>query len=53
MVDRDHSIGPVVTPDPAPSDDLLIKLAIAAASGAAVGSFVVYRWLRGHVDLKL
>lgn len=53
LVDRDSSAGPVVTPEPAPSDDLLIKMAIAAGGGALVGSFVAYRWLRRHVDLKL
>jgi len=49
IVDRDTSIGPVVTPEPAPSDDLQLKLAAAAACGAIVGSFVAYRWLRRRV----
>ena len=53
IVDRDTSIGPVVTPEPAPSDDLQMKLAAAAACGAIVGSFVAYRWLRRHVDVSL
>lgn len=37
---------PVVTPDPVPSDENLVKLVSAAVAGAIVGSFVAYRWLR-------
>jgi len=36
---------PVVTPDPVPSDENLVKLVSAAVAGAIVGSFVAYRWL--------
>jgi len=36
---------PIVTPNPVPSDENLMKLVCAAAAGAVVGSFVAYRWL--------
>lgn len=39
-------VAPVVTPDPVPSDENLMRLVGAAAAGAIVGSFVAYRWIR-------
>lgn len=52
--DVDSSVGgPMVTPDPVPADDMVLKLSLAATAGAVVGSFVAFRWLRRRVAFGL
>jgi len=46
---EDPVVGPVVTPDPVPTDDMVLKMSLAAAGGAIIGSLVVYRWLSRRI----
>lgn len=48
----DRVAGPLVTPAPVPADDMVLKLSLAAAAGAALGSFVVWRWLSGRIVVR-
>ncbi len=49
LIDGDRSGGPRVTPEPAPADDGLVKILIAGAVGAVIGSYAAFRFLRRYV----
>jgi len=50
--DDDRVAGPTVTPDPVPTDDMVLKMSLAAAGGALVGSLIVYRWLSQRIVVQ-
>lgn len=44
-----ENAAPSVTPEPVPTDDMVVKLSLAALGGAILGSLIVYRWLSRRV----
>lgn len=49
----EHSAGPKVTPEPAPSDDRLIGLWAIGASLGTIAALSVAWWIRRHVRITI